>query len=114
MQNKFRAWDPVKKEFIQYFWLDQNGEFHDDNGYDEPVNLRSKDEQPIVTRFIGLKDVYGKEIFESDILEETRTGDAVCVNFDYSFLNEISKYCNRALRIIGNIWENGELLNDTK
>lgn len=70
-----------------------------------------------VGQFTGLKDRHGKEIYEGDILSDDLDIDAVCF-WDGSFcLNKPNEYIELSTlpmveyEIIGNIYENPELLN---
>ena len=126
---KFRAWDNKRKEWCKdidnqlfvnpkvkgkYFYIHD----HSYTGYEEML----------ISQHTGLKDKNGKEIFEGDILEIDGGGErtAICPVFfrDGCFVirniapkgkyTELRYYVDMSFcrcEIIGNIYENPELLN---
>jgi len=116
---KFRAW----KKKIKLFPMTSNTEL----GYAR-VDLRDHK----IMQYTGLKDKNGKEIYEGDILtgnkigyilEKQTRGDAACVEYlDGAFVVRIhNTYQNlsffvsmQPVEIIGNIYENPELLKENK
>ena len=82
--------------------------------------ISHKVERETVGQFTGLHDKNGKEIYEGDILEDT-LGRKILVEYykDGFWLNaslEGAEWClrqvNSSSKIIGNIYENPELLTD--
>ena len=126
---KFRAWDKKDKEM--YYDIQKGIEFTDLShytfdeflGYPEGMGDYHKWE---VMQYTGLKDKNGKEIYEGDIWGEERVGKTEeatgVVKFDkdmlayivnqtnggWIYLHEYTSKFNRI--IIGNIYENKELL----
>lgn len=109
---KFRAWDG--EQMVSPDYIDRKGRGH-----------WKSDSVPICTgvnapdalmQFTGLHDAEGKEIYEGDILETLdgklaiEWNDDVCI-FQYSdghcFIDRYGMWCV----VVGNIYENPELLN---
>ena len=112
---KFRAWDTERKEMLL------PGRLCHLEGYATEA-LKESAPYLILMQFTGLKDKNGKEIYEGDILETSKTfhllkkfvvvfkdGSFVPDNFVVLALNKnpFSEY-----EVIGNIFENPELLKE--
>ncbi len=126
---KFRAWCPKNKEM---YYDDGNYRFHifqDCIGYYPEYNKEefyhfntnpSKDELKIdVMQYVGLKDMADKDVYEGDILDDNwqihfYRGMFVAVqcgkipNMDNS--HQIFWVLSNDHRVIGNIYENPDLL----
>ena len=127
---KFRAWDKSAKKMIQSvnYALDMFGtSFYWMFGYREPeaVNL----DDFVLMQYTGLKDKNGKEIYEGDIVKWQRAKNKQyhnaeiifqdgCFCFSTPFLHyvihNLSFLEGLCCEVIGNIYENPELLKETK
>jgi len=111
---KFRAWDLYNKEMI---------ELNDLETINVRVNLDFANYE--IMQYAGLKDKNGKEIYEMDILKidwGEMNDEYIRVNcYDKPFVMEWREYgyppftrylpTPKYVEIIGNIYENPELLN---
>ena len=119
-QIKFKLWNKEKKKMEHLQWLQFTKEplsggvlkanTHEDNTWLLPVHY-------ILLQWTGLKDKNGREIYEGDIIK----GKHICL--DETFLNVVrwegSGFAlgeglikTRQLEVIGNIYENSELLKE--
>jgi uncharacterized phage protein (TIGR01671 family) len=121
---KFRVWDIEKKCFIpNHAWalLVNNQSFGvmmiDWENYREGEYFY--DNAQILMQFTGLQDINGKDIYEGDILcvphlEGTRHKVRMVIEWNNDNA-EFTKYNPKnAFEIIGNIYENPELLKTTE
>lgn len=117
---KFRAWDEGDSRMITNFDESEikNGVLlatqYDYNG-DSRNNI-------ILMQYTGLKDKNGKEIYEGDIMYVAGTGNMVVIFRNGSFVLDNKLYCfyfhedmeSDIENVIGNIYENPELLKEAK
>lgn len=116
---KFRAWDKINKRFEKDidFAVMGNGKYAlwygNPHGYEAEKDDESRLE---VMQYTGLKDKNGKEIYEGDIVREFEYVDGIGWEYEEG-INEVKFFnggfsFNRQCEIIGNIYENPELLTD--
>ena len=124
-QLKFRAWDTLAKKFTYpdkgyqgHYVLTLNGEFWNlQNG--------SGGDEYIVQQFTGLKDSKWVDIYEGDIVRgkffDTEYRHLKTVNSKVVWIERYAcfnigieewRYSGERVTIIGNIFENSELLNN--
>ena len=96
---KFRAWD---KEEKMYRYLDFDDAMISEFRIDGCLEFRGQ--------FTGLLDKEGVEIYEGDIVKY-EYGQIFEIKWDYGLLSHLE---NIWFKIIGNIYENPELLGDKK
>lgn len=131
MIPKFRAWDSAKKEmFKDTFAITESGQVV----VVEQESVASSPDYVFVDHLVimqstGLKDKNGKEVFEGDILAFETDDEVINVNVFWDeehalFMFESKKYNEQEplaelvenntypFEIIGNIYENPELLED--
>jgi len=119
---KFRFWDVVKEEMSDVaLMIDGDGKIYewDSYGMDSDETTRY-----IMMQYTGLKDKNEKEIYEGDIVYSELGEHSGKVVFgkgrfylDFFDTNTIMTFMyenQHKLRVIGNVYENPELLDDIK
>ena len=124
---KFRAWDKATRKILEVIEIDFQGMEilvidHEEQEAREAVHGHYE-----LMQYTGLKDKNGTEIYEGDIVEYHDTSiksdvispvswSAPMFVVDSGLLYFISKEDNKVFdgRIIGNIYENPELLGDSQ
>lgn len=104
---KFRAWKKFENRFYTQEEMNEIGGYY----YTHRVD-NEWDEYPI-QQYTGLKDKNGKEIYEGDILSAEGWSNVVIKWEDaqsFSLSEEYGQYAYD-FTIIGNIYENKELIN---
>jgi hypothetical protein len=132
MIPKFRAWDKRFSEFVEDFFVSEDGKIYKntkDTSYGFAISRETSD-KVILMQSTGLKDKNGKEIFEGDVVtfeDEIRCGDDLDIFLNIGvveygqgmfYISNRQSVCADDLldgemwdvEVIGNIYENPELL----
>lgn len=125
MIPKFRAWDNVEKKFVEHFFITDNGLICN---MEKPTSehkliIPVEKSELILMQSTGLKDKNRKEVFVGDIIKCTRgCPHEVYIEKEYAgtFIGGMPAVYLKGLNvgyawtgaeeIIGNIYENPELL----
>jgi uncharacterized phage protein (TIGR01671 family) len=118
---KFRAWDEQNKTMHYDFQFIKSGNEGNDwiifVSDKQPLTSNWKEnpffsQQLKITQFTGLLDKNGKEIYEGDIIKEFWVGrnDVFEVKKWYKILWYNSTYAGNTWEIVGNIYENPDLI----
>ena len=128
---KFRAWITEAKQMIEHNVIDFNDFLHKTN-LDGSINPSYCGDDDILMQFTGLYDKNGKEIYEGDILNVGENlvceivyvdknvedyGDEIhCAFHAKVYIHNktipLDSYLKNNCEIIGNIYENPELLKN--
>jgi hypothetical protein len=124
---KFRAWDKRRKKWFNYFHMTSDGKwvvYDSEDGGKSGVweHDISEDYDLEIMQFTGLKDKTGSDIYEGDIVKsvyrEGKLDQIAVVECElpvswswgkYGNINMALSY-NKDTEIIGNIYENADLL----
>ena len=139
MIQKFRAWDKRFSEFVEDFFVSEDGKIYKkstDTGYGIAISKETSD-KVILMQSTGILDKNSQEIFEGDVVSRN-SGMPSVVEFgkwiyeeDFGYkIKNIGFYLNSSYdddeffqamdyedirknyEVIGNIYENPELLED--
>ena len=119
---KFRAWDKINKEMFNV----ESINFQERRVYKDVVSYRNFNDIELM-QYTGLKDKNNEEIYEGDIVKlRANHGIGVVKYYDEwgAFVVEYIKprplavlgmnYYKEDIEILGNIYENSELLGENK
>ncbi|MCX5699606.1 MAG: YopX family protein [Candidatus Omnitrophica bacterium] len=128
METKFRVWCEfeVKGEMVScmesaasWFLLTQTGQLMEYGPMRPPHKLSGAYKKCIPLFFTGLFDKNGKEIYEGDVVKLEGMDRCFIVKYNYAGFEAVDKenrlglgewYADKRIEVIGNIYENPELL----
>lgn len=121
---KFRLWDKLGNKIVtpnKNIYLNLLGQVVTDNPENGEI-IPFKNDTYELSQFTGLQDVNGKEVYEGDILVSTseKNGNVYKIIYDTDLCSFMLSFKTLAhyieshseLKIIGNIYENPELLHE--
>lgn len=123
---KFRAWDKYLKRWTNYSIADDLPRFY--NKHTGCWKTDRDGERFILCQYTGIKDISGVEIYEGDIFIARNSHNCkfkviydgsrfIGVNYDRErvcYVDSCYKNGSSRLEIIGNIYENPELLDEVR
>ena len=107
---KFRNWDGHNMEYFDdLYWFEENGVHSSDETKNAAGGIN-------LMQFTGLLDKNGKEIYEMDVVLLWDEPDRSQVIYDLQLAHALMSECilSDSCRIIGNTYENPELLGEKK
>lgn len=131
-ENEFKAWDKNRKEYRDDIYLGMGGElyqFSKQTGYGTAIAY-ANNETLALMQWTGLWDINGKKIYEGDIVEykdysnggvilggdQPKSKGVVEINNlgrGIEYLRGIGRFETNGVEVIGNIYENPELIKWT-
>ena len=116
---KFRAWDKINKDMFNV----ESINFQERRVYKDVVSYRNFNDIELM-QYTGLKDMREKEIYEGDIVTlhnseykvifNTEEARFVLRNDEFEMNIPFTNNNNKRMEVIGNIYENPELLGENK
>lgn len=133
-ERKFRAWLKKEKKMVDVLSIDLEAKmivfYNQEEEYEDIIREASAPFKDIeLLEYIGLKDKDGNEIYEDDIVHICGFSNIDVVEYDSSYvgfvlksyckngevlyvepLSEYTRFASPELEVIGNIYDNPELL----
>lgn len=125
---KFRSWDKEHKEWVNYSITDNKLEFYVKEADRWKIDQRGR--RFVLSQYTGIKDISGIEIYEGDIVKAISFARWIGIvkfsdeNQAFIFDDLDKKYrgasivfmsqFDQGFKILGNIYENPELLEEVR
>lgn len=116
---KFRAWDKINKDMFNV----ESINFQESRVYKDTVSYREFNNVDIM-QYTGLKDKNGKEIYEGDIVTlhngkykvifNSKESRFVLRDDEFEMNIPFTNNNNKRMEIVGNIYENPELMGEVR
>lgn len=107
-EHKYKAWDTYSKCWLLYFEISPRGLIFQNN-----IGRANA----LLVEYTGLHDKNGKEIYEGDIVKRTKAWEVLWMGYGWWLRNikdgasfPLGRY--EVYEVIGNIYENPELLEE--
>lgn len=119
---KFRVWDIENKEMLNVQELDFEPTFYGGRIAIRPDQYSDyfDTEDMILMQYTGFNDRCGKEIYENDIVYVSGEDENAIIEWDeetgrfiihfYGWITDFDNYYGKELEVMGNIYNNPELL----